>query len=152
MNEDPVTITYRVPYADTDQMGIVYYANYLVYFERFRNELLRRTGSSYREWEERGILLPVVKACCRYRAPARYDDILTFSGRVYPFKQTRIRIDYRVLREGALLAEGHTIHACLNRSGRPTRVPEGLLEKSGIQESEARRRGNDPRPGFSAGG
>lgn len=127
MTGEPAAITYRVPYADTDQMGVVYYANYLVYFERLRNELLRQTGSSYRKWEEEGIILPVVEACCRYRAPARYDDILTVSGRASRFKETRIRIDYQVRRGEKLLAEGHTIHACLKKSGRPTRVPEGLL-------------------------
>lgn len=129
MGGEPVTVTYRVPYADTDQMGVVYYANYLVYFERFRNELLRRTGSSYRDWEERGILLPVIEACCRYRSPARYDDILTVSGGVSPVTRTRIRIDCRVSRGETLLAEGYTIHACLNKSSRPVRVPEELLGK-----------------------
>ncbi len=123
----PVAITYRVPYADTDRMGVVYYANYLVYFERLRNELLRRTGSSYREWEERGLSLPVVEAACRYRVPAHYDDVLTISGRAERFTGTRIRIDYRVGRGETILAEGHTIHACLGRNGRPIRVPEGLL-------------------------
>ena len=70
------TIPYRVPYADTDQMGIVYYANYFVYFERLRNELLRATGVPYRVWEERGLRLPVVEAHAAYIAPARYDDLL----------------------------------------------------------------------------
>jgi len=128
MDGEPTSITYRVPYADTDRMGVVYYANYLVYFERLRNELLRRTGTSYRQWEESGIMLPVVEAACRYRGPAHYDDILTVSGEASPVKATRIRIDYRVRRGEELLAEGHTIHACL-KDGRPARVPEGLLEK-----------------------
>ena len=137
MNAETATITYRVPYADTDRMGVVYYANYLVYFERLRNELLRRTGTSYREWEERGIMLPVVEAFCRYRAPAGYDDILTVSGEVSPVKATRIRIDYRVFREENLLAEGYTIHACLDKNGRPSRIPEGLLgKKSEDQKAE----------------
>ncbi len=127
MNGKPVAISYRVPYADTDRMGVVYYANYLVYFERLRNELLRQTGTPYREWEERGIILPVVEACCRYRVPAGYDDILSISGTASLASATRIRIDYRICREGELLAEGHTVHACLNKSGRPTRVPKGLL-------------------------
>jgi len=139
MGDKPVTISYRVPYADTDQMGVVYYANYLIYFERFRNELLRRTGVSYREWEEKGIALPVIEACCRYRAPARYDDVLTVGGGISPVKGTRIRIDYRVLRGETLLAEGYTVHACLNRAGRPVRIPAGLLEGGGgIQNTEFR--------------
>jgi len=128
MNEHPqtTTITYRVPYADTDQMGFVYYANYLVYFERLRNELLRRSGTPYKEWEARGLLLPVIEAYCRYRAPAHYDDILTISGFISLGKGTRIRIDYEARRDDTLLAEGYTVHACLQRSGRPTRVPEEL--------------------------
>jgi acyl-CoA thioester hydrolase len=131
MDGETTSITYRVPYADTDRMGIVYYANYLVYFERLRNELLRRTGTSYRQWEESGIMLPVVEAVCRYRAPAHYDDILTVSGGASPVKATRIRIDYRVRRGEELLAEGYTIHACL-KDGRPARVPKGLL--GGVKE------------------
>ena len=128
MNEhiQTTTITYRVPYADTDQMGFVYYANYLVYFERLRNELLREGGTAYKEWEARGILLPVIEAYCRYRAPAHYDDILTISGHLSLAKGTRIRIDYEVDRDKVILAEGYTVHACLKSSGRPTRVPEEL--------------------------
>ncbi len=121
------TITYQVPYADTDQMGFVYYANYLIYFERLRNELLRMSGTSYREWEAKGMLLPVVEAYCRYRAPAHYDDLLTISGRLSMGKGTRIRIDYEVYLDNTILAEGYTVHACLNRSGRPIRVPEELI-------------------------
>jgi acyl-CoA thioester hydrolase len=129
MNEhlQTTTITYRVPYADTDQMGFVYYANYLVYFERLRNELLREGGTAYKEWEARGILLPVIEAYCRYRAPAHYDDLLKISGRISMGKGTRIRIDYEARRDDILLAEGYTVHACLKRSGRPTRVPEELI-------------------------
>jgi len=125
-NSKTATITYRVPYADTDQMGFVYYANYLVYFERLRNELLRRSGTPYKEWEDRGLLLPVIEAYCRYRAPAHYDDLLTISGFISLGKGTRVRIDYETRRDDTLLAEGYTVHACLKRSGRPTRVPEGL--------------------------
>ncbi len=126
MDNNKITITYRVPYADTDQMGFVYYANYLVYFERLRNELLRRSGTPYKEWEARGILLPVIEAYCRYRAPAHYDDLLKISGRISMGKGTRIRIDYQVKRDDSVLADGYTVHACLKRSGRPTRVPEEL--------------------------
>ena len=120
------TITYRVPYADTDQMGFVYYANYLVYFERLRNELLREGGTAYKEWEARGILLPVIEAYCQYRAPAHYDDLLVISGWMSMAKGTRIRIDYQVQRDDSVLTDGYTVHACLKRSGRPTRLPEEL--------------------------
>ena len=107
----PTTVAYRVPYADTD---------------RLRNELLRERGTAYKEWEARGILLPVIEAYCRYRAPAHYDDLLNISGRISMGKGTRIRIDYEVHRDDTILADGYTVHACLKRSGRPTRIPEEL--------------------------
>ena len=68
-------MTYRVPYADTDRMGVVYHANYLVYFERGRNEMLRDAGLPYSEMDRRGVIFPVSEAFCRYHAPARYDDL-----------------------------------------------------------------------------
>jgi len=143
-SEKITTITYRVPYADTDQMGFVYYANYLVYFERLRSELLRRSGTSYKEWEEEGLLLPVIEAYSRYRAPAHYDDILKISGWLSMAKGTRLRIDYEVWRDDTLLSDGYTVHACLKKSGRPTRVPEKLLSwenNKNSQESGASDRG-----------
>lgn len=123
---DKTTIPYRVPYADTDQMGIVYYANYFVYFERLRNELLRATGVPYRVWEERGLRLPVVEAHAAYIAPARYDDLLEIKGWLSQAGKVRLRIDYEISRSSTILAGGYTIHACLNREGRPTRVPEEI--------------------------
>lgn len=119
-----VSISYRVPYADTDQMGVVYYANYLVYFERLRNELLRRTSLTYKEWETRGLKLPVVRAYCRYLAPARYDDLIAIAGWVASAGGVKLRIDYRVARDDNLLAEGYTVHACLSAAGRPVRLPD----------------------------
>ena len=121
------SITYRVPYADTDQMGVVYYANYLVYFERLRNELLRRRGMTYKALEEEGFFLPVVEAWCKYREPARYDDLLRIRGWIEPHSRTRIKICCRVEREEELLAEGYTVHACINRRGRPERIPSRLV-------------------------
>ena len=121
-----VAVNYRVPYADTDQMGVVYYANYLIYFERLRNELIRAGGKSYRQWEEEGINLPVIEAQCEYFHPAHYDDTLTITGRVAEVKRVRIRIECEVKRGDELLARGYTVHACINREGRPIRVPEEI--------------------------
>jgi len=121
-----VSIDYRVPYADTDQMGVVYYAEYLVYFERLRNELLRRSAVTYKEWEARGLRLPVVQVYCRYFAPAHYDDILRITGWVASAAGVKIRIDYRVIREETLLAEGYTVHATLSAAGRPVKIPVEL--------------------------
>jgi acyl-CoA thioester hydrolase len=121
------SISYRVPYADTDKMGVVYYANYLVFFERLRNELLREAGLPYIELEKTGLALPVVEAVCHYKAPARYDDLLTLSGCVEEVKGARVKIACKVLRGEELLVEGHTVHACINAEGRPIRAPKELV-------------------------
>ena len=99
-------MTYRVPYADTDQMGVVYYANYLEYFERSRTEMLRSVGLPYSELEKQGIFLPVSEAYCRYLAPARYDDLLTFRSRVSEIKGVRMRVESEVRRGDELLVSG----------------------------------------------
>ena len=120
---------YRVPYADTDQMGVVYYANYLVYFERFRNELLRDAGYTYRRLEEDGIAMPVIEAVCSYKASAKYDDLLEITGRFAEAKGVKVKIECEVRREGKILVEGYTVHACMDlKSGRPTRPPEFIRE------------------------
>jgi acyl-CoA thioester hydrolase len=116
----------RVRYADTDQMGIVYYANYLVWFEVARTEWLRDSGWSYREMESAGIALPVIEAHCEYRHAARYDDELDIHTRATLLTAVRIRFDYEVRRGGQAspAAVGHTVHAALDPSGRPCRLPE----------------------------
>ncbi len=120
-------IAYRVPYADTDQMGVVYYANYLVYFERLRNRLLRDLGLPYRRLEEMGFALPVIEAHVEYREGARYDDELVISGRAVRGRGARLRVDCEVRRGETLLAGGYTVHACVNlRTGRPVRIPQEL--------------------------
>ncbi len=119
-------LQYRVPYADTDQMGVVYYANYLIYFERLRTEILRENGLPYRQLEEDGIMLPVIEAQCSYKAPAKYDDLLTIRGYVEEAKGVRIKIVCEVYRDGLLLVSGFTVHACMTRDGRPIRVPAAL--------------------------
>ena len=121
-------IPYRVPYADTDKMGIVYYANYFVYFERIRNEMIRRGEFSYKELEEKGYYLPVVEAHSEYLLPARYDDLLDIYGWFVSQKGSRIRIDYEIKRENTLLVEGYTVHAVVDGSGRPRRVPDILQD------------------------
>lgn len=109
-------------------MGIVYYANYLVWFEVGRTDLLRLTGWSYREMEADGFALPVVEVHCEYRQSARYDDeleIVTTGALVSP---VRVKFDYQVVRcaDGAALAAGHTVHASLDTSGKPRRLPERI--------------------------
>jgi acyl-CoA thioester hydrolase len=112
-----VTTEIRVRYAETDQMNVVYYANYLVWFEVGRVELLRKLGFTYRQLEEEhGCILPVIKATCRYRSPARYDDQILIETRPALLRGPVLKFAYRILRkaeEGAdptLLAEGETVH------------------------------------------
>ncbi len=128
---------YRVPYADTDQMGVVYYANYLVYFERMRNELLRDLGVTYKEMEAQGIMLPVLEAHCDYLKPARYDDLLEIRGWSETIGRTRIKCRAEVARGEELLASGYTVHACLSiETGRPVRLLAGVFPPASTPASE----------------
>lgn len=117
---------YRVCYGDTDQMGVVYYANYFVFFERGRTEMLRQAGFPYSRLEELGIFLPVTEAKCRYLAPARYDDLLTLRSTVLELGRVRLRIGTLVLRDGQPLVSGEVTLACVNAERRPVRVAKEL--------------------------
>jgi acyl-CoA thioester hydrolase len=116
----------RVRYAETDQMGIVYYANYLVWFEVGRTDWLREMGWSYRDMEADGISLPVIEARCSYHESARYDEELEVRTTSTLESPIRIQFLYEVVRatDGAKLASGMTMHAALDRSGRPRRLPD----------------------------
>ena len=122
--------TLRVRYAETDQMGIVYYANYFVWFEVGRTDLLRRSGWSYREMEQDGVSLPVIESHCAYRQPARYDDELEVRTTGSVVSPVRVRFDYEVVRpaDAATLVTGFTVHATLDRTGRPCRLPARARE------------------------
>ena len=125
-----VTVEYRVPYADTDQMGVVYYGNYLTLFERARNELMRACGYTYRACEEDGRMLPVVHAEVDYRRPARYDDLLEITAYVKGQKGVRLEIACEVRRRGEEepLAVGYTRHVFVStRDFRPCPPPERFL-------------------------
>jgi len=126
-----ITIQYRVPYADTDQMHVVYYANYLAYFERGRNELLRGGGTSYRDLEAMGYALPVFEAHVDYHAPATYDDVLDITAWVESLNGVRLTIRCEVHRDGHLLAKGYTVHALVDlktlRPARPTAELKALF-------------------------
>ncbi len=122
-------IQVRVRYAETDRMGLLHHANYLVYFEQGRTELLRSLGYSYKDLEDQGYLLVLHKLEVRYRSPALYDDLLTVRTTVV--RTTVVRIDHRyeVLRDGTLLAEGSSTLACVDRDGRLQALPEFLMVK-----------------------
>ncbi|MHB1845138.1 MAG: acyl-CoA thioesterase [Deltaproteobacteria bacterium] len=121
-----IPLELRVLYGDTDQMGVVYYANYLRYFEAGRGEFLRVRGRSYRSIEEGGVTVPVVEARVRYRSPARYDDVLRIETTLAELRGASLRFSYAVVRSDQLLAEGETLHACLGPTGKPVRVPQAL--------------------------
>jgi acyl-CoA thioester hydrolase len=116
----------RVRYAETDQMGIVYYANYLVWFEVGRTDWLREHGWSYRDMEADGLALPVIEASCVYRESARYDDQIDVRTTAALVSPVRVQFAYDVVRaaDGATLATGLTVHATLDRAGRPRRLPD----------------------------
>ena len=120
----------RVRYAETDKMGVVYYANYLVWFEVGRTDLLRESGWDYREMEKEGYALPVIEAHCTYREPARYDDVLDVRTTGILLSPVRVQFTYEIVRasDAAMLATGTTIHATLDREGRPCRLPERVRE------------------------
>ncbi len=121
-------ISYRVPYADTDQMGVVYYANYLEYFERSRTELLRAAGLPYSELERLGLFLPVAEAHCKYLAPARYDDLLTLRSWVTEVKGVRLRIESEVRRGDELLVSGYVVLVSVNRERKVIRMTPELID------------------------
>jgi acyl-CoA thioester hydrolase len=127
---NPGVTTFRVRYAETDQMGVVYYANYFVWFEVARAELLRTSGWSYREMEASGVLLPVVEAECSYRRPARYDDVIQVAtrGRLESAIRMEFQYDVRVDGHDQPIATGRTRHAAVGTDGRPCRLPERVVE------------------------
>ncbi len=114
----------RVPYADTDAMGIVYHSNYIKYFEVGRGELLRGIGFPYRRMEEEGIMLPVIECACKYKTPAVYDDVLEVRSMVAEVKAATITLHYEIRRQedGVLLVTGMSKHAVTNTSLKPVRL------------------------------
>jgi acyl-CoA thioester hydrolase len=125
--DDWTSTTLRVRYAETDQMGVVYYANYLVWFEVGRADLCRKLGFAYREMEhEDGLYLIVAEARCRYKAPARYDDEIEVRTCLREQRRRVLTFAYEIYRhpDEELLAEGETVHVITDRTGRPRALPE----------------------------
>jgi acyl-CoA thioester hydrolase len=116
----------RVRYAETDKTGVVYYANYLVWFEVGRTDLLRASGWNYREMEAEGFGLPVIEARCAYRESAKYDDEIEVRTTGEMLSPVRVQFSYEIIRQAdaAVLATGTTVHATVDRTGRPCRLPE----------------------------
>lgn len=123
--------TLRVRYAETDQMGYVYYGNYATYYEVARVEALRLIGLSYKLFEDNGIMMPVLDLQCKYHKPAKYDDLLTIKTTIKELPAVRIEFFYAVYNElGVLLNEGETTLVCIDmKTGRPCGSPKILIEK-----------------------
>lgn len=125
--KDHTDTTVRVRYAETDQMGVVYYGNYFTWFEIGRVEFCRQFGFEYKQMEiEDGTFLVVAETSCRYKRPARYDDLLTIRTRVTGLQRRTIRFAYEIFRQGSdeLIAIGETLHVICDRQGRPKSLPE----------------------------
>ena len=118
----------RVRYAETDRMGFLHHANYLVYFEQARTELLRERGLTYKDMEDLGFLLALTKVEVKYRRPAKYDDLLTIRTTVTRTTMVRIEHRYEVYRGGELLAEGSSTLASIDRAGQVQALPDWFLE------------------------
>ena len=124
------TTTLRVRYAETDRMGVVYYANYFVWFEVARADLLRTLGWNYREMEDTGVLLPVIEAHCEFRRPARYDDEIEVRTEGWLRSPVRMEFTYQVNVKGLpdIVAVGKTTHAAMGPDGRLVRLPGRIRE------------------------
>jgi len=124
------TASYRVIYGDTDQMGVVYYANYLRWFEKGRSEFLRQIGLPYSIIEQQGFHFPVVEVTCRYAQSARYDDVIRIETELVELGRASLSFNYRISRDPdhCHLASGSTKHACIDRAGRVSRMPKILQE------------------------
>jgi acyl-CoA thioester hydrolase len=118
----------RIIFGDTDQMGVVYYANYLRFFEASRAAYWRAMGRSYKDLEAAQVALPVVEAHCKYRSPAYYEDLLLIEVEITELRAASMRFGYVVRRGTALLAEGFTRHAVIGPTGRPRALPDELRQ------------------------
>lgn len=124
------TSVVRVRYAETDKMGVVYYANYFVWFEVGRTDWLRSLGWTYREMETEGIILPVIEAHCEYHRPSRYDDEMEVRTEARMVSAARVEFSYRVVRreDQQVTASGRTVHVAVDPSGRPRRLPDRIRQ------------------------
>lgn len=120
----------RVRYAETDKMGVVYHANYLIWFEIGRTEFCRARGFAYRDMEENdGAFLVVAESYCRYKAPAYYDDELIIRTHVTELRRRSLRFGYEIIRpeDGAIIAEGETYHVITDGAGRVRSLPDDYV-------------------------
>ena len=131
------TTQIRVRYKDTDRMGVVYYGNYLTYFEVGRAEYMRAIGYPYAELEGKGSALAVIEASAKYHANVGYDELIIVKTSVKDIGRVRLRFDYEICtQDGTVLVTGYTIHACVKNDRKPSRIPESLVSK--VEELKGR--------------
>ncbi len=119
------TLTIRIRYSETDQMGRAYYANHFVWFEAARSEYFRKLGLSYKELEKEGLFLPVLRAECDYKHAVSYDDIIKIECGAFLDSKAKIKFEYNIKKEdGSCVATGKTLHVFINKKGEPLRIPE----------------------------
>ncbi|RKX61021.1 MAG: acyl-CoA thioesterase [Thermodesulfobacteriota bacterium] len=125
-----IEVNYRVIYGDTDCGNVMYYGNYLRLFEIGRTELIRKIGINYKDIEKNyGIILPVVEVFAKYKASAKYDDILNIKTRLKELKPYKIVFEYKIYKNSILLTEGYTVHVPINKEGKIVKLPKELIEK-----------------------
>ncbi|MFC1868678.1 acyl-CoA thioesterase [Thermodesulfobacteriota bacterium] len=119
----------RIRYKDTDRMGVVYYGNYLTFFEVGRAEYMRELGFPYSGLEDKGYSLVVVEAAVKYHANVGYDSMVIVKTSITDLRRVRVRFDYEIVsEENILLVKGHTVHACINSDLKPAKIPSGMME------------------------
>ncbi len=128
--------SFRIRYAETDQMGVVYHGNYAQFFEIGRTEWLRSMGVTYKDMEKSGIMLPVISLNCKFIKSAFYDDVLTVKTYLKKTPNVKIEFDYEIHNQNnELLCTGHTILAFINKkTNKPTRCPEYIIEKINLNK------------------
>ena len=119
---------YQIIFGDTDQMGVVYYANYLRFFEGARASYWRALGRSYRDLEDAQVAMPVIEAHCSYKRPARYEDLLEVDVRIGELRPASLRFEYVIYRGTEVVAEGYTRHAVIGPNGRPRALPQFMRD------------------------
>lgn len=133
----PVDEAIRVRYAETDAQGIVYHANHVIYFEVGRGSFLRAQGFDYNGLEDGGLIMVVAEVNVKYKAPARYDDLLTVRTWIEELGWASLVFRYELLKGDAVIAEGRSVHVCLQReSGRPVAIPAALRAAVGMATAE----------------